>query len=303
MARLTKQIPAGTHNRLIEHYGPTVRTWLDGAEENIVATAARFGLTVDGFHDAGWASAIGVGRFPDNRPVILKAFPDPERYANERTALEHWAGHAACRLLGSDNATSVLLIELIGDTVGGSPRPSNDIQRIANALPQLHQAEVKGNSSVPTLRDYCHRTVLPRIEERASRFGAILGEHTVRRALSLGADLCAEPQRPAMLHTDLYAENIPFNHDKRPIFIDPHPKVGGPSFDWAIWCVYYRHDDGFANRIALCRSQVPDHADETLAWSFTLAVDGALYYSANNDPRLEAMLSIIASPDLVNLGR
>ncbi|OLT44115.1 hypothetical protein BJF85_20650 [Saccharomonospora sp. CUA-673] len=106
-----------------------------------------------------------------------------------------------------------------------------------------------------------------------------------------------------MLHTDLYAENIVFNSDHEPVFIDPHPKIGTPAFDWAVWCVYYRDNDGFTNRFDLCRSQAPALADEALAWSLTLAVDGALYYSDKEDPRVATTLSILESPELANLCR
>ncbi|WP_162830106.1 aminoglycoside phosphotransferase family protein [Amycolatopsis palatopharyngis] len=270
-------------------------------EDNVAATASSCDITVDGFHDAGWASVVGVGRFTTGQPVILKAIPDSDRYQQERAALTHWGGHSASRLISSDDTTQILLIELVGSAAGGSPRPDDHIERIADALPQLHEVEVKSCTPVPTLRGYYVRTVLPRIERRASRFGEAVGERNVRLALDLGADLCATSNQRAMLHADLYAENILFDSNLTPVFIDPHPKVGSPAFDWAFWCVYYRQDGEFATRIRLCRSRVPGLHDEVLAWSLTLAVDGALYYKANDETNVAAMQLVISSPELASL--
>lgn len=72
------------------------------------------------------------------------------------------------------------------------------------------------------------------------------------------AALCAPPHRRAMPHSDLYAENVLFTTSGQPVFIDPHPKIGSPAFDWAFWCVCCRPDGGFAARVALCRSRIPD---------------------------------------------
>ncbi|MQA10176.1 MAG: phosphotransferase [Pseudonocardiaceae bacterium] len=301
VVRLTPGIPAGTRTRLVEHYGPTVRTWLHGAGNKIAATAAQSEITVDGFHDAGWTSVVAVGRDAAGQLVILKAFPDPDRYHHEQAALTHWAGHSSCCLLGSDDTARVLIIELVGRAAGGASAPNDAAERVADVLPQLHRIEVEPDSSVPTLRDYYRQTVLPRIQHRASRHGTAVGEETVCGALDLGAKLCTERHRRAMLHSDLYAENVVFDAEQVPVFIDPHPKIGSPAFDWAFWCVYYRQDGGFATRVALCRSHVPDLANEVLAWSLTLAVDGALYYTENNDPDAAMMLQVLASPELAHV--
>lgn len=302
MIRLAETIPAGTHDRLVEHYGPPVRTWLRDVEHTMKSTAARCEIAIDGFHDAGWASVVALGHYPNGDPVIVKALPDPERYYQERAALAHWAGDGVCRLLGFDEHTQILLIELIGGVVGGASRPCDDTERVADALPRLHRVEVDSSDDIPTLRDYYRRTVLPRIEQRANRLGAVVGANTVRRVLSLGTELCAMPHHPVMLHTDLYADNVLFNTNQNPVFIDPHPKIGSPAFDWAVWCVYYRQDGKFPARMALSRSRVPDLAGEIAAWSATLAVDGALYFSENNEPKsVAAMRRVLASPELARL--
>jgi streptomycin 6-kinase len=98
-----------------------------------------------------------------------------------------------------------------------------------------------------------------------------------------------------MLHSDLYTENVLFDETGFPAFIDPHPKIGSPAFDWAFWCVYYHPMDGSTHRAALCRDRMPALFDEVMAWSVTLAVDGALYYLEAGDPTANAMMTLLES--------
>lgn len=96
------------------------------------------------------------------------------------------------------------------------------------------------------------------------------------------------------------AENVLFDQARYAVFIDPDAKVGSPAFDWAFWCVYYVPTAGFAERVTLCSEQVPTMFDEVLAWSATLAVDGALYYLETGDDTASSMLAIINSPILAD---
>lgn len=299
--RLSPNLPAGAHRRLVEHYGPSVRGRLDQVETIIATAAAQFGTTIDGFHDAGWTSIVAVAHRGDGQAVILKAFVDPNRYHQEQSALAHWNGRGACRLLDNDDTNLVLMTALVGGAPGGAPRPSDDTERVADALSRLHHVQVPPGTAVPTLRHYYLHTVLPRMQRRATRFGAAIGEPTIRRALEVGAELCEDSHPRSMLHSDLYTENVLFDVDGNPVFIDPHPKIGSPAFDWAFWCVYFRQDGQFDTRVGLCRRRVPELADEMLAWSLTLAVDGGLYYLDTNDPGWDEMRAVLASVEMTRI--
>ncbi|MGH3598807.1 MAG: aminoglycoside phosphotransferase family protein, partial [Pseudonocardiaceae bacterium] len=269
------------------------------AEEIVTSAAARWAVRLDGFHDAGWTSVVAVGHRGGVQAVILKAFPGTERYLRERAALGHWAGEGVCRLLDADDDEQVLMLELVGGVPGGAPRPDDHLRRVADALSWLHRAAVAPDGPVPLLADYYAGQVLPRIERQAHHRGTVIGEHHVARALALGRELCSLGESGAMLHADLYAENVLFDQDQRAVFIDPHAKVGSPAFDWAFWCVYYMPDSGFADRIGLCRERVPALFDEVLAWSLTLVVDGALHYLETRDhPAMTAMQEVLRSPIL-----
>jgi streptomycin 6-kinase len=263
--------------------------------------AKQHNIDLDGFHDAGWTSVVAVGRRLDGQAVILKACYDPDRFDQEQAALVHWGGRGACRLLDNDATDRVLLMELIGGAAGGARRPAQDAEQVATALPRLHRVEVQQDNPVPTLVDYYRHTVLPRIQERAKRHGSIVGDHFVRQAVKTGVELCAVRHRPLMLHADLYAENVLFDANGGVVFIDPHPKIGSAAFDWAFWCVYYRQDRQFDTRVKLCRQHVPELTDEVLAWSLTLAVDGALYFLDTEDSAAEDVCAVLASSEFTHI--
>jgi streptomycin 6-kinase len=295
------RLPEGAVVRLTEHYGRDVLEWLNRAEGIVADAAARWKVQLAGFHDAGWTSVVGIGRDQRDRLVVLKALPETDRYQQERAALDHWADDGVCRLLDADDNDQILMIEAVGDAAGGEPRPEDHARRVAAALPRLHRTPVRSGGPVPMLTDYYLGAVIPRIERRATDHDLWVGTSHVQRAVSLGRDLCSWDGQAVMLHADLYAENVLFDRAGRAVFIDPHAKVGSPAFDWAFWCIYYMPTVGFAERVALCREQVPTVFDEVLAWAVTLAVDGALYYMETGDNTANSMLEVIGSPVLAGI--
>ena len=301
MAPLEPRLPAGAIQRLVEHYPAGAPAWLGGAEATLVRVARQHGVRLVGYHDAGWTSVIAVGVDPADRPVILKALPEPDRFQRELAALQHWDGQGVCRLVAADTTAHVLLLEQIGGRAGGVARPSNHPERVAEALACLHKRPAPAHPAVPRLADYYRGTVVPRMERRAAQFGHVVGPRRITAAVRLSRILCVNQQERALLHADLYAENVLFGEEGEVVFIDPHAVTGSPAFDWAFWIVYYQPDSGFEERVALCARHTPADMTEVLAWVATLAVDGALYYLATKDPRLDALLAVLASPTVAPL--
>lgn len=297
MTELTARVPDGAWYRLTDHYGEAVHDWLAHAEDTLTATASTHGIALAGFYDAGWTSVVAAGQYLSGEEVALKAFPQMERYELERAALAHWSGRGACQLYLSDDASRMLVTELVGGRPGGAGVPCDHQQRVAGALPLLHEQPAPDGTPIPLLSDYYRETVLPRVARR-SRHGACAVEPEMAcRARSLIDELTRDvSSAQVVLHSDLYGENVVFTERGRPIAIDPHPKIGSPAFDWAFWCVYYRFDGQFTERFELCRSIVPHLADEVLAWSLTVAVDGALYYAETRDSNEGVLAEILSSP-------
>ena len=300
MSEALADVPAGAAQRLSEHYGAAVELWLQEMPGRLVSLAARWQVRVCGYHDAGWASVVAVGYDRAGRPVVLKAIPERSRYRRECAALGHWAGQRVCRLLAADDHAQVLLLESVTARPGGAPRPPDHPARVAGVLAQLHQRRPTADMPVPTLGNYYRDEVVPRIARRAQRWGEAVGPARAAAGLRLSQGLGAIRSGESMLHADLYAENVLFDEQGEPVFIDPHPKIGSSAFDWAFWCVYYTAD-GFTDRVELCRKQGRAEMDEVLAGAATLVIDGALYCVDAKDHTAAQTLSLLESPTLTPL--
>lgn len=116
--------PRSAMQRLRDHYGPTVHHWLALAPELFTEAARRWHLAVDRYHDAGHASLLMVARDENSgREVLLKAWPEQERYHNEMIALRIWSTGPAVRVLHQADDRAVAALEMVGTVPGGSAGP------------------------------------------------------------------------------------------------------------------------------------------------------------------------------------
>lgn len=293
-------VPAGSVERLTEHFGPTVSAWLADAAQLFAQVAAAWGVRLDGFHDAGWTSIIGVGVDSQGQAVVLKATPDRDRFRRERSALTHWRGLSAVELLRADAERQVLLLRAVGKTPGGRSRPGDHESRVAAVLKQLHSRPADDVEEVPALGDYYQSEVMPRIGRRAMSLDQPIESAKTDAVLVLCDQLSSGQSSPSLLHSDLYAENIPFDEHGAPVFIDPLAMVGDAAFDWAFWSVYYTPLEGFERRLELCKAYAPCKVDKIIRWASTLAVDGALFYIETADERCSEMLRILSTEPVLN---
>ncbi|MQA25780.1 MAG: hypothetical protein GEU94_09935 [Micromonosporaceae bacterium] len=276
-------LPDGTRSRLTDHYGPEINGWLDEAQELVADLARDWNLTVLGFHDAGWTSVIAVCQKAGQK-CVLKLTPDARRFERERAALAHWRDKSVCQLLRVDPVWGALLLQAVGGTPGGTPRPEDHARRVAATLPELHAHPALPDAAVPLFAAHQSAVVRPRIQDRLRRLAHGLDDELVEAVHAVDMERMSSRGSLVMLHADLYAENIPFDSHGQPVFIDPHPMRGPAAYDWAFWCVYYTVD-GFERRLDLCGGVAAVPMDEVVAHAAVLALDGYLYYLDTKDPR------------------
>ncbi|EST37694.1 hypothetical protein N566_11570 [Streptomycetaceae bacterium MP113-05] len=301
------EVPSGCRERLIAHYGPSVEDWLARAPSHIVEAARRWEVALSGYHDAGHASAIAVGTALDGSPVILKAWVDPVRYRHELAALRAWAGGPAAGVVAAADDLAVAALTQIGGRPGGAGRPERESQRVAAVIQELHTlARRRPGSAVPSLADFLHEVVVPRVRHRARTLNLGASGDLVEMACRGLGNLCEDTTRRTVLHADLYGENVIFDGHGHPCLIDPHPMLGDAVFDWAFWTVHYDLQEGLAGRLATAAriSHIP--VPEITPWCRALAVDGLLYYMEIDDParpKIRRVLSALMSADVGGQGR
>lgn len=292
MTAMLGRVPLGCRRRLTAHYGPAVTGWLDRVPDMMIAAARAWGLHLHGYHDAGHASALALAEAGEGEPVMIKAWFDRVRYRRETTALRRWEPVNARVVRAQDDDWAVACLALVADLPGGAPRPADDERRVAQALAGLH-AHPAPAVGFPTLENFLRRTVELRIRHRVRRFGT----EVPRRCVDLGLNAApmSTRERPVLLHADLYPENVPFEPDGRPVFLDPLPMLGDPAFDWAFFTVYFDLTRDPVARLHMASQACGIGVRALLPWCLRLCLDGLLYYREVGDERAPRMAEVMTA--------
>lgn len=277
--------------RLTVHYGPSVNSWIDKAPELLATVAALWSVSLDGYHDAGHASVIATVTDRSGQPLLLKAWPDRDRYTREIHALQLWHRGAEAVVRATDDGMTAAALVTIGGIPGGADRPPHEASLVAAAVQRAHETGRSGGiPGLPTLHSFVTNEILPRVHRRQTVTG--MGR-LVEHALPYISGLREDPKRQTVLHADLYRENVPFTRGGRPVLLDPLPVTGDRAYDWAFWCVYYQLGHGTSHRLyqASRASQIP--AEEILPWCLLVSLDGLLYYEETRDSRTLEMTALV----------
>jgi streptomycin 6-kinase len=282
-------VPPTARQRLVDHYGPAVDSWLDAVPGLVTEAASRWGLTLVNYHDAGCASSIAVARTPGGRSVLVKAWYERNRYTHEIVALRTWHGRQVPKVVHQADDLAIAALEVVGGQPGGAIRPPGELEAVALGLAGLHAIHGPG-SPFPRLDEYLNTIVRPRIGRRLHAVGGDIPPESIEGLRVPDPYVRSD----TLLHADLYRENVLFDVNRRPVFVDPLPMVGDPVFDWAFWVVYYDllRDPVPRLRLASAIGGIPQA--ELVSWCLCLCVDGLLFYRETGDPRAPRMADVMA---------
>ena len=179
-----------------------------------------------------WTERVPAGRewlavLPDRTPSVLKLqYPDADS-AHEATALAHWAGRGAIRLLAHDPERRALLVErcLPGTPLYQLP-PEQALDAVVDLLPRL---QVPAGSPFTPLADEAAGWAeqLPAQWEQANR---PYERRLLDAALGLIAELVPSQGEQVLVNQDLHAGNV-LRATREPwLAIDPKPLVGEREF-------------------------------------------------------------------------
>lgn len=285
-------VTSGARQRLTGHYGPAANQWLDSVPSAIADAAARWSLTVTGYHDGGCASVIALASDGDHLSRVIKAWYDPERYRREVAALRLWRPPLAPAVTNAADHLAIAALHLVAGRPGGAAAPADECAAVAHSLHRLH-SRTRPPERFPSLEGYIDNEVRPRIHRRASASGAKIPEACLIRGIAAVNRLPMKPDERRLLHADLYRENILFDNDGRPVFIDPLPMTGDPVFDWAFWTVYYDLARDPRHRLLTAARVGGISPVRLLPWCLMLCLDGLLYYVETADLRVMRMIEIM----------
>ncbi|MDG4804953.1 aminoglycoside phosphotransferase family protein [Micromonospora sp. WMMD980] len=219
------RIPDGL--RWVER-APGGRAWLAELPDRLAECVARWELTAVGPpFDYAFASLALPAKLPDGTRAVLKLqYPDDDS-VHEATALAHWAGRGAIRLLAHDAGHRALLVERCDPGTPLHALPADAaLDSAVGLLPRL--GVPAGPPFTPLAEEaagWAER--MPGNWQRANR---PYERRLLDAALGFLADLVPSQGEQVLVNQDLHAGNV-LAADREPwLVIDPKPLVGEREF-------------------------------------------------------------------------
>ncbi|MEO7719996.1 MAG: aminoglycoside phosphotransferase family protein [Capsulimonas sp.] len=218
--------------RTINALDPSGAQWLESLPGLLNDCARRWDLTLlPAFPNLSYNYVTHAMR-ADGSLVVLKIGPPTGDMNNERTALRVYDGRGAVRLLASDDAQNIMLLERLapGETLAGMASEEGDAEATviaADVMRRLWRPAPLGNA-FPTVADWGDGFAKMR-----KRFGGGTGpfpKEIVEEAETLFAELLASSDDPVLLHGDLHHDNI-LSSGETWVAIDPKGLVGEPAYE------------------------------------------------------------------------
>ena len=208
-------VTTGTRQRLTDHYGPTANEWLNSVPKAIDAAAAKWNLTVSGYHEAGCASVVVLASDDADAPHVIKVWYDHGRYRREVVALRFWGPPLAPAVTHAADHLAMAALHMVAGRPGGAVAPIDDYDAVADGLRRLHSRAL-APGGFPTLESYIDGEVRPRIHRRAAAMDTKIPESCLLRGMAALNRLPTRPNERVLLHADLYRENVLFDRNSRP---------------------------------------------------------------------------------------
>jgi streptomycin 6-kinase len=209
--------------------GPDWAAWLDRLPALADEVVAEWELRPDGAALHGFCSLVLPVRTPRGTLAVLKLHTDAdaEESDHEHLALQRWRGRGAVRLLRADPARRALLLERLETTDLADHWDEEACQVVAGLYGLLHV------EPMPQLREQAAYVGRWTAALAADALVVPVPRRLVEQAVSLAAELCAEPAT-AVLHGDLHYGNVLLGErggDPTWLAIDPKPTNGDPHYE------------------------------------------------------------------------
>lgn len=206
---------------------PAGREWLAALPDRLAGCVEQWGLRLGRPFPQAFASLALPAELPDGDRAVLKLqYPDADS-EHEATALAHWAGGGAARLLAHDPGRRALLVERCdpGTPLHAAP-PDEALDVIAKLLPRLWRpAAAPFTPLAEEAAGWLER--MPADWERAGR---PYERRLLDTALGRLAELVGTQGEQVLVNQDLHAGNV-LRASREPwLVIDPKPLAGEREF-------------------------------------------------------------------------
>ncbi|MFG1999415.1 aminoglycoside phosphotransferase family protein [Spirillospora sp. NPDC048911] len=223
------EVPAELAGTQSKYNGEAGRAWIASLPRLAADHLDRWDLTVTGGSMYGVASLVLPVRTSGGTPAALKLQILDEETESEPVGLRLWDGDGAVRLLRSDPATGVMLLERLD-----SSRPLSSVPDDAKALQILTEllARLVAHPAPEGMRHLgdIARGMLDQVPVALPTFRTDEERQVVETCAAVVSDLVSEPG-DRLLHWDLHYDNVLAAEREPWLAIDPKPLAGDPGFD------------------------------------------------------------------------
>ncbi|WP_240762981.1 aminoglycoside phosphotransferase family protein [Paenibacillus thalictri] len=275
-------LPATFRQNIVGVHRQKGENWLSGLEELIAYCERRWSCVVQRDHDYPLSyNFVAPVRFQDGRPAVIKLGVPSGEIHLEVTALRHYNGNGAVRLLEADEERGILILEKLspGATLK-SVKDDEEATLIAADVMKKMRRPAPDNGSLPSVGRWA---------EGLSRFRADFGggtgplpEQMVAKAEKLYAELLSSASRLQLLHGDLHHDNI-LSSERGPwLAIDPKGLIGEPEYEVISFLMNHLPEQGvpeaIRRRVDIFAKRLDLNTERIYGWAYCHAVLSASWH-------------------------
>ena len=269
------RIPDRLAHIVVSAFGEVGRTWLARLPSLVADAASAWQLDVgDPFEPGGNVGWVAPVRRADGSDAVLKVECPGHPNPWAAKGLRHWAGRGAARLLDSDEARQVLLLERCVPGTNGDEldvATANDV--VASVLAELHAVEPPAAHEFESLAMLVER-FRETMWDWFDRFERPVDRGVVAHADELFTSLASSSTDTVLLHGDLGPSNVVLSA-RGWLAIDPYPVLGDRAFD--VGHSLSRCDLGDARQhVAFAADRLDLDGRRIAGWTFACCVHVAL---------------------------
>lgn len=224
--------PRGCTSHILDIHGATGAAWLDRLPRTIADCAERWSLTVlPPFENLSYNYVTPAIR-ADATPLVLKAGVPGVGFLREAEALQRFNGEGMVRLLETDTAHGVMLLECLipGTALSDQQEELQIIEATANILRRLWRPALDA-PNLATVSEWANGLTTLRVHFDGG-YGPFPHD-LVDRADGFFQSCCSVEATPLLLHGDPHPGNILAAERESWLAIDPKGVTGSPLFDMA----------------------------------------------------------------------
>lgn len=246
----TIQIPNNMRDNVLMYFGKAGQDWLDGLPTMLKKVTQDWSLQIGKPYQNLSINYVAPATLDDGRSVVLKIGVPNKEIDIEISALSHFDGQGAVRLVGSDRERGILILERIspGTPLHEDPNCLDAVKIASEVMKSLCRPPPKQHT-FPTVADWF--TGLAGVR---GRFGGGTGpfpERLFAMAENLSKEMIDSTKVQLLLHGDCHHDNIVHSSERGWLIIDPKGVVGDPVYEL---CTFLRNPVDLHERFDLVKA-------------------------------------------------